>query len=1033
MKRPAMRNATMQRRTSTRPTAPSRGAFLRRLRCEPLEDRRMLSVLFVDDDAGPGGDGAAWESAYDDLQDALSQAATINADGDSGNDVDQIWIAEGVYKPSAELEPGDPRSASFSLLRDVALYGGFAGTEATLEERDVSAHVTTLSGDLGVAGDVADNAYTVVYCGEDVEAAVDGVWVTGGNADGSYDSNHPERCRGGGIYSVGTLALANSSFSGNSTSSFGGGIFSSGELTLTNSEVAENSAASRGGGVYNAGTLTVMNSTLSDNTAAYGGGICNTGQLTVVNSTLSNNAAHGRVGTGGAIHTEGALAVTGSTLVDNSADYYGGAVYSTDTLTVADSMFARNSADYGGGICADGGTVTNTTFTENHADSRGGAVCNSGTLLTITNSTIRQNSADSGGGLYDYRGTVTAKNCTLLDNRADSGGGIYAIGDGESGTLTLANSVVAKNAASSGPDIFQSDLTLAGSHNLIGDGSGQTAFVDGADGNLVGTSQNPVDPLLAADGRPLPESPVIDAGDNGLVPPELTTDLAGFQRIQDGDGNQTAIVDMGAYELIEGRYLSISDSSLVEGDSGTADMEFTVTLSEIADHDVTFDYATQDGTAEAGSDYTATSGSGVIPAGQTTATIWVPIHGDRDGETVETILLVLSSTANVWRPSGVGLILNDDPFMVTTLADVVDPDDGLLSLREALNETDATIAFDPSMYADGPAVITLNGSSLTPANYISIEGPGAELLSIDAGGTSGVFTIDEGVTVSISGLTITGGSATEGGGIRNEGTLTVMNSTLRRNTAASIGGGIYNCGTLTITNCTLCGNSADNRGGGIYNEGTLAVTNSTLAGNSFMGIFSSRVLTLNNSIVAKNGSTSLDDIWAYGTVTGFHNLIDGSYTSAFLNGVNGNLVGSSESFHIDPLFVRAPSDGGDGWGDDPDTPDIDESANDDYGDLRLFAGSPGDGRRRQHPPSVRFARPRRRRRYVRAASDRPDGRRPRSGRGRRPDGDGEYGGFRNVGRTAAGRHRHPLCQRGRSLRRRRNELGRRVRQSPRRP
>jgi len=42
---------------------------------------------------------------------------------------------------------------------------------------------------------------------------------------------------------------------------------------------------------------------------------------------------------------------------------------------------------------------------------------------------------------------------------------------------------------------------------------------------------------------------------------------------------------------------------------------------------------------------------------------------------------------------------------------------------------------------------------------------------------------------------------------------------------------------------------------------------------------------------------------------------------------------------IDPSFVRNPSDGGDGWGDDPATPDVDESANDDFGDLRLQPGS----------------------------------------------------------------------------------------------
>ena len=91
--------------------------FARRLRCEPLEDRRMLAVLMVDADAAPGGDGLAWGSAYNDLQGALSQAAVLNVDGDTLNDIDQIWIAEGSYTPSDELEPSDARSASFSHRR----------------------------------------------------------------------------------------------------------------------------------------------------------------------------------------------------------------------------------------------------------------------------------------------------------------------------------------------------------------------------------------------------------------------------------------------------------------------------------------------------------------------------------------------------------------------------------------------------------------------------------------------------------------------------------------------------------------------------------------------------------------------------------------------------------------------------------------------------------------------------------------------------------------------------------------------------
>ena len=288
------------------------------LRLEPLEDRRMLSVLHVDVDALPGGDGAAWGSAYDDLQGALTQAAALNSDTTPTNDIDQIWIAEGVYLPSAELEPGDIRSASFSMVDGVTLYGGFEGTEAALGERDLSANVTTLSGDLGVVDDNSDNAYTVVYCGTGIEAAIDGVLVTGGNADGDYDSNHRERSYGGGIHNYGTLTVTGSTLSGNSADR-GGGIYNSGTLTVTSSTLSENSAkfggrnynTGFGGGIYNTGTLTVTNSTLSGNSARWGGGICNIGTLTVTGSTLSGNLAMGDSdGRGGGIYNDGYSSAT---------------------------------------------------------------------------------------------------------------------------------------------------------------------------------------------------------------------------------------------------------------------------------------------------------------------------------------------------------------------------------------------------------------------------------------------------------------------------------------------------------------------------------------------------------------------------------------------------------------------------------------------------------------------------------------------------------------------------------------------------
>ncbi|MGD9125921.1 MAG: choice-of-anchor Q domain-containing protein [Planctomycetia bacterium] len=247
-------------------------------------------TLLVDADAPSGGNGFSWATAYDDLQDALAQAAAFNTDGDTTNDVTQIWIAEGTYYPSTELEPGDARSASFSLVDGVALYGGFTGTETTTEERDLETHVTTLSGDLGVIDDTADNAYTVVYCGAGIEEAViDGLTITAGNADGVYDSSHPERIRGAGIYNNGVLVVNNSMLTNNLASNRGGGIYSDSNITILNSILVENSAVT-GGGLYNSSEMVITNSTITGNMADNAGGIYTTNDtLTINNSIVSQN------------------------------------------------------------------------------------------------------------------------------------------------------------------------------------------------------------------------------------------------------------------------------------------------------------------------------------------------------------------------------------------------------------------------------------------------------------------------------------------------------------------------------------------------------------------------------------------------------------------------------------------------------------------------------------------------------------------------------------------------------------------------
>ena len=79
-----------------------------------------------------GNYGSSWADGFNDLQDTLDVVQRN----------DQIWVAAGTYTPSARTDPDDRRSATFQLINGVAIYGGFAGLEASLEERDIEPNAT---------------------------------------------------------------------------------------------------------------------------------------------------------------------------------------------------------------------------------------------------------------------------------------------------------------------------------------------------------------------------------------------------------------------------------------------------------------------------------------------------------------------------------------------------------------------------------------------------------------------------------------------------------------------------------------------------------------------------------------------------------------------------------------------------------------------------------------------------------------------------------------------------------------------------
>src|SRR5262249_55230686 len=114
--------------------------------------------------------------------------------------------------------------------------------------------------------------------------------------------------------------------------------------------------------------------------------------------------------------------------------------------------------------------------------------------------------------------------------------------------------------------------------------------------------------------------------------------------------------------------VAISNVSVVEGDSGTTNAVFTVTLASSSTQTVIINYATANGTALAGSDYVAASGTLTFNPGETTKPITVQVNGDTTDEPDETYFVNLSSST-AGTAQALGTIVNDDPHPGMTIAD----------------------------------------------------------------------------------------------------------------------------------------------------------------------------------------------------------------------------------------------------------------------------------------------------------------------------------------------------------------------------
>ncbi len=468
---------------TVRPQGPGydMGAFEVPLVCPPGP------VVFVDKDAtGGANNGASWANAYTHLQDALDAAT------DCPGNVDEIWVAEGTYLPTALHAGGTNRHKTFFVNYDVKIFGGFAGGETMRSQRNWTTHPTILSGDIGAANDISDNAYHVVWIeGRSSAMELDGFTITKGKLKPTSD---PTAIFGAGIYNNAqyqnsTPTIRNCTITGNEggTNTSGAGMYNNGSdhdasPTMTDCTFSNNSVPgnSNGGGMsnyaYGMGGIAspvLTNCTFTNNYAAFRGagiyeradddGIC-APVLTGCTFTSNTTTYQG----GGAIHHIGqGLTLNSCTFTNNSA-FIGGAVHiSTGFVTATDCVFSGNTAptNNAGAVSISGADVTSNftrcTFSNNSTLGRGGAVSvysSTGSILVVAfdRCTFSYNSAANGGALYtsgssDANLIVTLYNCRLFGNTVTERGGAICSdrNDGLGYTLCV-NSTFYNNTAPAG-------------------------------------------------------------------------------------------------------------------------------------------------------------------------------------------------------------------------------------------------------------------------------------------------------------------------------------------------------------------------------------------------------------------------------------------------------------------------------------------------------------------------------------------------------------------------------------------------------
>lgn len=479
------------------------------------------TTLYVKPDAASTAWDGQSEVVYTNLQDAI----------DAAQAGDQIWVAAGTYVPTSNFPNGtDSRCKSFVLKSGVALYGGFAGTETDLSQRETEelpfyfTNATILSGEISnTPTDFADNAYHVVYAATASDFILDGFTITGGYGNRNAYNNEQ---RGAGIFMGGSnetnhstnSVVRNCLFYQNTANLNGGAAYVPYTNRLENCAFANNAviAANSGGGA-----VFFDNCSYLDTVASYCYFMENSCSAT---SAVSATSRYG----GGAVSCGNNCAFYYCSFISNSCTNPGGAGYFGNSNQFHYCTFVGNSASKGGALFG-----------------------NTASSLLTSNCLIANNAAAiEAGAIYTTGASSRSVNCTFANNTATTN----TVISGGSG-YTLFNSILWNNGSDAN-NLFTANLNCqyTAVEGMLPDGNGNLnvttadiAFQDPC--TIVGlpASEDEIDAMLMGDYSLQGSSLCRDAGStatlslSGYQFPE--TDFAGEPRIN-GEA-----VDLGCFEI----------------------------------------------------------------------------------------------------------------------------------------------------------------------------------------------------------------------------------------------------------------------------------------------------------------------------------------------------------------------------------------------------------------------------------------------------------------------------------------------------